>query len=191
MSALWFQLTVLKPSCRSVGSSSARACLAFFRTGSMTSFHRDVWRRTISWMLLNSFAGSTSVSRPLSCRFSSPLRNSCTGTRNKTLLRRWRKGYQPSDPAYSSPRGHKHISGRFMYRSWFLLCNSQTHYLYVSADDRSSLCTYMSDDSQFLYVGGLCVQQLPYRLLLVELSPCQCLHTNIYSQIFIITAHRN
>lgn len=64
-----------------------------------------------------------------------------------------------------------------MYRSWFLLCNSQTHYLYVSADDRSSLCTYISDDSQFLYVGGLCVQQLPYRLLLVELSPCQCLQT--------------
>lgn len=40
------------------------------------------------------------------------------------------------------------------------------------------LCTYISDDSEFLYVGGLRVQQLPYRLLLVELSPCQCLHTN-------------
>lgn len=73
-----------------------------------------------------------------------------------------------------------------MYRSRFLLCNSQTHYFYVSADDRSSLCTYISDDSQFLYVGGLCVQQLPYRLLLVELSPCQCLHTSIYIPRFLL-----
>lgn len=71
------QLTVLKPSCRSLGSSSARACLALSRAGRMTSFHRVVWRPTISWMLLNSLVGSTSVSRLLSCRFSSQHRNSC------------------------------------------------------------------------------------------------------------------
>lgn len=35
--------------------------------------------------------------------------------------------------------------------------------------------TYVSDDSQFLYVCGFGVQKLPYRLLLVELPPGQSL----------------
>lgn len=50
----------------------------------------------------------------------------------------------------------------------------------VSVHDLNSspFCAYISDDSEFLYVGGLRVQQLPYRLLLVELSPCQRLHTH-------------
>lgn len=40
----------------------------------------------------------------------------------------------------------------------------------------ADVCTYVSDDSQFLYVCGFSVQKLPYRLLLVELSPGQSLH---------------
>lgn len=36
--------------------------------------------------------------------------------------------------------------------------------------------TYICDDSKFLDVGGLRVQQLPNGLLLVELPPCQSLH---------------
>lgn len=37
----------------------------------------------------------------------------------------------------------------------------------------SSGCTYIGDDAQLLDVGGLRVQQLPDRLLLVELPPRQ------------------
>lgn len=78
-----FQLTVLKPWCKSLGSSSARACLALSRAGRMTSFHRVVWRPTISWMLLNSLLGSTSVSRLPSCRSSRQHRNSCSAGEKK------------------------------------------------------------------------------------------------------------